>query len=93
MGAVREVVVTEGRQYEDAELALLRSDYTPAQQAAAKATGKSESTIHRAAKCGKELGDDELLPEVGSCLDNGKELDALARIEAAQGASLAQFTL
>jgi N6-adenosine-specific RNA methylase IME4/ParB-like chromosome segregation protein Spo0J len=48
--------------------------------ATAEATGKSCSTIERAAKRGKELDSATLEKVVGTALDKGDELDALAKL-------------
>lgn len=51
-------------------------------QAAAKATGKGESTIRRYSKCGKDLLEHDMNEVVGTALDSQPELDALTKLAA-----------
>jgi hypothetical protein len=49
-------------------------------QATAKATGMGERTIQRDAARGEKLGEDVLKKVIGTVLDKGEEIDALAKL-------------
>jgi ParB family chromosome partitioning protein len=57
---------------------------------AAKKTGKSSRTIKREVARGENIDPQVLSDLAGTCLDNGTELDALARLSAAEQRSLAE---
>jgi hypothetical protein len=57
---------------------------------AAKKTGKSSRTIKREVARGENIDSQALADLAGTCLDNGTELDALAKLPAAEQRSLAE---
>jgi ParB family chromosome partitioning protein len=57
---------------------------------AAKKTGKSSRTIKREVARGENIDPQALADLAGTCLDNGTELDALAKLPAAEQRSLAE---
>jgi hypothetical protein len=56
----------------------------------AKTTGKGRSTIARKTARGEKIDPQALADLAGTCLDNGTELDALAKLPAAEQRSLAE---
>jgi hypothetical protein len=57
---------------------------------AAKKTGKSSRSIKREVARGENIDPQALADLAGTCLDNGTELDALAKLPAAEQRSLAE---
>jgi hypothetical protein len=57
---------------------------------AAKKTGKSSRTIKREVARGENIDPQALADLAGTCLDNGTELDALAKLPAAEQRNLAE---
>lgn len=56
----------------------------------AEATGASERTVQREAKRGEDIGADTLKRVVGTSLDKGEELDALAKLPEERRASVVE---
>jgi hypothetical protein len=59
-------------------------------KAAAKKVGKTSRTVARDVSRGEKIDPQALADLAGTCLDNGTELDALARLPAAEQRSLAE---
>jgi len=59
-------------------------------KAAAKKVGKTSRTVARDVSRGEKIDPQALADLAGSCLDNGTELDALAKLPAAEQRSLAE---
>jgi hypothetical protein len=72
-----------GKKTKDAKLASFVKD-------TAKKTGKAKRTIARDVSRGEKIDPRALADLAGTCLDNGTELDALAKLPAAEQRSLAE---
>jgi ParB-like chromosome segregation protein Spo0J len=72
-----------GKKAKDAKLASFVKD-------TAKKTGKAKRTIARDVSRGEKIDPQALADLAGTCLDNGTELDALAKLPAAEQRSLAE---
>ncbi len=72
-----------GKKAKDAKLASFVND-------TAKKTGKAKRTIARDVSRGEKIDPQALANLAGTCLDNGTELDALAKLPAAEQRSLAE---
>ena len=59
-------------------------------KAAAKKVGKTSRTVARDVSRGEKIDPQALADLAGTCLDNGTELDALAKLPAAEQRSLAE---
>jgi ParB/RepB/Spo0J family partition protein len=70
------------------EVAKLATSVDSFTKDTADKTGKAERTIRRAATRGKKIGVDNLNKIVGTSLDKGTELDALARLDKEKQADL-----
>jgi hypothetical protein len=72
-----------GKKAKDAKLASFVKD-------TAKKTGKAKRTIARDVSRGEKIDPQALADLAGTCLDNGTELDALAKLPAGEQRSLAE---
>jgi ParB-like nuclease domain len=72
-----------GKKAKDAKLASFVKD-------TAKKTGKAKRTIARDVSRGEKIDPQALADLAGTCLDNGTELDALAKLPAAEQRGLAE---